>query len=126
MYTKPCRVYWHAQNEFCHEVNDWKFHLSVKNKDVRKTWNLIAALFIQMKCRAGMKVNYLKESQSPQPGREITIYLVKYDPQLKKSEFAGDFGLDIDIEHSEDYWYELCSRAEHILKSYGVESNGLA
>lgn len=69
MYSKLCRVYWHAQNEFSHETKDWKFHISVKHKDLRKAWNLIAAIFIKKKCRAGIKTIYLKESEHPQKGR---------------------------------------------------------
>lgn len=59
----------------------------------------MAGIFVKMNCRAGMKVAYLKES-TPQKGREITIYIVKYDPKFAKSQFAGDFGFDISIEHS--------------------------
>jgi hypothetical protein len=94
-------VYWHTQNEFSHEVHDWKFHVSVQHKDLKKAWNLLAALFIKMECRAGMKTIYLKESEHPQIGREITIYLIKYDTQFKESGFAGDFGLSLAVEHSE-------------------------
>ena len=50
-----------------------------------------------MKCRAGIKTIYLKESQNPQAGREITLYLIKYDAKFKGSAFAGDFGLDIAV-----------------------------
>lgn len=39
---------------------DWKFHISVKHSDLKKAWNLIAAIFFKMKCRAGMKTIYLK------------------------------------------------------------------
>ena len=100
--------------------------MSVISKDIKKAWNLIVALFIKMNCRAGLKVNYIKEAQNPQPGREITIYLIKYDPVFEKSQFAGDFGLDIAVEHSEDYWLVLCKKIEEILDSYDIESNGLA
>lgn len=47
-----------------------------------------------MDCRSGMKVIYLKEA-SPEPGREITIYILKYDDKFQKSQFADDFGLSI-------------------------------
>jgi hypothetical protein len=60
LYTKLCRVYWHTQNEFSHEVHDWKFHVSVSHKDLKKAWNILAALLIKMKCRAGMKTIYMK------------------------------------------------------------------
>ena len=48
---------------------DWKFHVSVNHEDLKKAWDLIIGLFIRMKCRAGVKVIYLKESVNPQPGR---------------------------------------------------------
>ena len=60
LYTLKCRVYWLAQNTFAHEVPDWKFHVSVAHKDLKKAWNLLVGLFIKMECRAGMKVIYLK------------------------------------------------------------------
>ncbi len=72
---------------------------------------MIADIFVKMNCRAGMKVAYLKES-SPTKGREITIYIVKIDPKFKKSQFAGEFGLDISIEHSEEFWLTMCKRIE--------------
>jgi len=62
-------VYWHAQNELGHSSPDWKFHVSVRPEDLKQAWNLLAGLFIHMKCRSGMKVNYLKESVNPQQGR---------------------------------------------------------
>jgi hypothetical protein len=64
---------------------------------LKKAWNLVAALFLKMKCRAGIKTIYLKESEHSQQGREITLYLIKYDAKYKGSAFAGDFGLNIDI-----------------------------
>jgi hypothetical protein len=45
---------------------------------------------------------------------------------MRESAFAGEFGLDIDIEHSEDYWFEMCTQVERVLLNYGVESNGCA
>ena len=51
---------------------------------------------------------------------------LKADPKFKESAFAGEFGLDIAVQHSEDYWFEMCRSIEQILKSYGVQSNGLA
>ena len=126
LYHKMGRVYWHTQNEFGHEVPDWKFHVSVSHKDIPIAWNLLAALFLKMECRSGMKTIYLKEAQNPVTGREITIYLIKYDPQFEQSQFAGDFGLSIAVEHSEDYWLLMCRKIEAYLASYGIESNGLA
>lgn len=60
-----------------------------------------------MKCRAGMKTIYLKESVNPYVGREITIYIVKYSNEFKRSSFAGDFDVSIADEHSEDFWKEM-------------------
>ncbi len=81
---------------------------------------------MKMNCRAGMKVIYLRQAQNPQSGRQITIYIVKYDPQFDKSQFAGDFGLDISLEHSQAFWLVMCRKIEEYLDSYGIESNGLA
>lgn len=69
LYTIPTRVYWHTQNQFEHRTPDWKFHVSVKHQDLKKAWNLLVGLFLKMKCRAGMKTIYLRESEGSQKGR---------------------------------------------------------
>jgi hypothetical protein len=69
LYAPNGRIYWHVQNEFSHLTPDWKFHISVKHEQLPQAWNLIAGLFITMKCRSGMKTYYLKECVEPQPGR---------------------------------------------------------
>ena len=105
---------------------DWKFHVSVQHEDVKKAWDLIVAIFIKMKCRAGMKVIYLREAVNPQLGREITIYIVKYSKQFDRSSFAGDYEVSIADEHSEDFWKEMVIEIEHALWVHGIKSNGLA
>lgn len=79
-----------------------------------------------MQCRAGMKVIYLRQCENSQPGREITIYLIKIDPKFQNSSFAGDFGLSMAVEHSEDYWFNLCRNVEECLASNQIVANGLA
>lgn len=64
-----------------------------------------------------MKVAYLKES-STLPGREITIYLLKFDRQYEQSENATNFGLCLADEHSEEYWFKMASLIEKYLDSY--------
>ena len=52
--------------------------------------------------------------------------MIKYDPLFKESAFAGDFGLNLSVEHSEEFWFEFCKKIEQVLTSYDIESNGLA
>ena len=58
LYTIPGKIYWLLQNQLCHCTPDWKFHVSVKDCDVPKAWNLIAEIFVQKQCKSSKKVKY--------------------------------------------------------------------
>ena len=68
-----------------------------------------------MKCRGGIKTIYLREANSPQMGREITIYIVKIPEEFEESSFAADFGVGIADEHSGDFWIAMALKIEQIL-----------
>lgn len=108
--------YWLSQNENNHTTPDFKFHISVINKDIKKAWNLIVSLYIYKQCWEGCKVSYVTEGDI-EKGREITIYIFKYDKEI-------DIG--IHKERSQNFWYDFFICAEHILKRNCIRSNGCA
>src|SRR3989338_3274000 len=130
------RVYWTAQNESEHTSPDWKIHFSVQLEDIPTAWNVIAALFMEMKCEIGMKATTLSAAQwSPsQRGRELPVYLFRYH-----SSFAGymqgavagqDHEFYIGPEYAEIYssvfWFTFITQAESRLLLAGVRSRGVA
>lgn len=88
------RIYWIVQNEFGHQLRDWKFHVSVAHKDVMRAWNVLARLFVLSRCRGCMKVSYLQESRTPR-GREITIYIYKFEEAYEDSHLAKEYELSL-------------------------------
>jgi len=56
-------------------------------------------MFVESRCRGCMKVSYLKESQTPR-GREITIYIFKFEEEYEESQLAIEYGLSLAEEHS--------------------------
>jgi hypothetical protein len=74
------RSYWNAQNETGHRTPDWKLHFSCELDDLGRAWDIVAALFMEMKAEIGMKAVILDEGQwsEGQRGREITVYIYKF------------------------------------------------
>jgi len=116
LHTTKGKAYWLAQNELGHLTPDWKFHISVKNEDIPLAWNLVTKLFLEMRCRTGLKTTYLLENHNTAKGREITVYIFKYVPEYStNSEIARDFFLNYSDEHSEDFWFIFYKKIEKIL-----------
>lgn len=126
LYTEKTKAYWLAQNELGHLTYDWKFHISIEHNDVSKAWDIIAAIFLDKGCRSGMKVVYLKENHLSAKGREITIYILKYDNKFKDSLIANEYSITKADEHSEDFWTDLIEEIEISLFNNNIKSNGLA
>jgi hypothetical protein len=121
------RAYWLAQNELEHLTPDWKLHVSVVHEDVPKAWNLISNLFVKFKSRSGMKVAYLKENTKIARGREITIYIYKFDEEYRRSsEIGQDWSLDLADEHSQQFWFCFIEEVERLLKSNRIRTNLIA
>jgi len=127
LHSYKCKSYWLCQNENEHTPKDWKFHVSVDHDDIKNAWNLIAKIFLEIKCRSGMKVCYIRENQLLPKGREITIYIFKYDSKAYgDSEIKQLYDFDFCDEHSEDFWIQFFFRIEFCLKSNRIKPNGLA
>ncbi len=135
--TDRGRVFWNAQNETGHVTPDWKFHASVQIEDIPKAWNILVALFMEMRCEIGMKATYLKQDEwsSSQRGREITIYVFSSDSSYKgyMEEIASDdlpfsnfyLGKELEI-YSTVFWFNFVMEAERRLLLHGVEARGCA
>jgi hypothetical protein len=127
LHTTKGRVYWLSQNELAHISPDWKFHVSVIPEDIPRAWNLVSKIFLELRCKTGMKVTYLKENQGTAKGREITIYIYKYVEEYStKSEIAKDYFLNYSDEHSEEFWYAFFRKIEEVLSENNIKPNGLA
>lgn len=126
LYTLPGKIYWLIQNSENHLTPDWKFHVSVRDSDVKTAWNLVARIFIGMGCRSGMKVKYLKENPQTVRGREITVYIPIYVKKYDLSEIGNDIGFNSSIQQDEDFWYQLFDKIEETLKANNITSNGCA
>lgn len=126
LHSNKCKSYWLCQNENEHTTQDWKFHVSINPIHVKQAWDLISKIFIENKCRTGMKVIYLNENENIKKGREITIYILKYDNLYDNSLIRKDFNFDFCDEHSEDFWLEIFNKIEKELKENFILSNNLA
>jgi hypothetical protein len=126
IHSDKCKTYWLCQNETEHTTSDWKFHISIKEDDIKKAWDILTKIFINKKCKTGMKVKYIKENTSTPKGREITIYIMKYDKAYDNSNLREIVDFDICDEHSEDFWVDLIRIIEKELKENFIKSNNLA
>jgi hypothetical protein len=127
LHTTKGKVYWLAQNELGHITPDWKFHISVVPEEIPRAWNLVSKIFLELRCRTGMKTTYLKENKNTAKGREITIYIYKYVEEYStKSEIGTEYFLNYSDEHSENFWNSFFNKIEKVLSENKISSNGLA
>lgn len=135
--TMRGRAYWNAQNETSHTSPDWKLHFSCELEDIAIAWNIMAALFIEMKCEIGMKATYHTGDQWPdaQRGRELTVYIYKWHHSYNGymqgvADGAHDHDFFMDQALSEVYscpfWFNFIRTAEERLAKAGVRSRGVA
>jgi len=135
--TMRGRGYWNAQNESSHLTPDWKLHFSCELDDVGLAWNILAALFMEMKCEIGMKATVLSADAWPQyqRGRELTVYIYKWHHSYKdymqgfaNGEHDHDFFMDQSLSeiYSCPFWFNFIRTAEKRLSTAGVRSRGVA
>ena len=92
--TERGRVYWLAQNETEHTTPDWKIHFSIDprgewTEDIGAAWNILAALFMERCCEAGMKARYTSWGDDSQRGRELTVYVFQHDERYDEGHRGG-------------------------------------
>eukprot|EP00931_Biecheleriopsis_adriatica_P057247 TRINITY_DN33958_c0_g1_i1.p1 TRINITY_DN33958_c0_g1~~TRINITY_DN33958_c0_g1_i1.p1 ORF type:complete len:307 (-),score=60.98 TRINITY_DN33958_c0_g1_i1:206-1126(-) len=135
--TMRGRAYWNAQNETGHTSPDWKLHFSCELEDIGVAWDILAALFMEMKCEIGMKATYHSASEWPegQRGRELTVYVYKwhwsyagYMQGVANGEHDHEFYMDQALSdiYSCPFWFNFVRTAEKRLAEAGVRSRGLA
>lgn len=147
LYTLRGRVYWLTQNTTYHTTPDWKIHFSVIAEDIPQAWNILANLFMEMKCEIGMKATTaaVKFCASKQRGRELTVYVYVYDAALKSglmyetSELSGnelylgneefpeaDFylGDEFTAAYPPSFWLDFITTAEQRFQAMNIRSNG--
>eukprot|EP00299_Pterocystis_sp_00344_P014937 c7439_g1_i1.p1 GENE.c7439_g1_i1~~c7439_g1_i1.p1 ORF type:complete len:645 (-),score=154.87 c7439_g1_i1:4-1893(-) len=130
------RAYWTAQNEQGHTTPDWKIHFSCEFADLGKAWNILAALFMEMKCEIGMKVTVIDEHNwSPgQRGRELTVYIFTYHNSYRgymqgvipEKDHELMLGREWDEIYQAPFWFTFIREAERRLSIAGVRSRGVA
>jgi len=88
--TLTARRYWLAQATSEHLTADWKFHFSIRPRDIPRAFNLLSELYFNMKLPVGLKARYpdnWKDYENEWPshmrGREITVYILFYENTLK-------------------------------------------
>jgi hypothetical protein len=88
--TLTARRYWLAQATSEHLTADWKFHFSIRPRDIPRAFNLLSELYFNMKLPVGLKARYpdnWKDYENEWPkhmrGREITVYILLYENTLK-------------------------------------------
>lgn len=127
LYYKPhARIYWFAQALLENRVADWKIHLSVDPADYTMAWDILAALFIQMRCKCGLKIE-TQGSQWPlrQRGREITIYIYRFSEEFVRIEDEF-FKLSQENEQSDRFWMKFISAIERAFAAAGIRTRGVA
>jgi len=141
--TDRGRVYWMAQNEHEHRTADWKLHFSIApedkwEEDIGLAWDIVAALFMERCCDAGMKARYTPWTDAGQRGRELTVYIFEfkaaYGPggpmaELSPTGIEHLHYLGPEFEYFNmlpRFWFDFIVDAEARLKAAGLQSNGVA
>lgn len=75
--TKKGLEYWVSQAEQGRRQPDWKLHFAIAEEDIGKAWNILARIFLEMRCDYIMKVKTHPAEEWPahMRGREITVYV---------------------------------------------------
>lgn len=132
LYTKNGRAYWIAQLENNYRTPDWKFHISIPKDQIPKAWDIIAKLFIEMQCKSGMKAIFTKDSAYVSKGREITIYIYRYQlcyGEGLRYKLDGNevlIKLTKNMEQTGSFWMKFIGIVEQELQKAGIETNGCA
>ena len=149
LYTNRGMTYWISQNAQNHETPDWKLHFSIDKLDISNAWNILAKLFIELRCEIGIKVTSVGNDfcDTQQMGREITVYIYVYDQRygngvmyvnningvpifLCDDQHVDESEYYLGSEHESVYdavfWYKFICEAENRLSCHNIKSNGLA
>lgn len=128
LYTIETRAYWMAQNMNGNLPSDWKFHVSIKKEQIPKAWDIIVKIFIKLKCKSGMKVIFLKDDVHVVKGREITIYIYRYDKRFGEGLKGGNELFKLSKENEQDgfFWFNFVDKCEKKLTKNQIIIQGCA
>ena len=132
LFTLKGRAYWIAQMEQMYRTSDWKFHISVFRDQIPLAWDIVAKLFMEMQCKSGMKCVFIKDPSNVAKGREITVYIYRYDERygeglnynLKDTKVV--FELNKEMDQDGAFWMKFMEICEERLKKAGVKKQGCA
>ena len=135
------------------ELPDWKIHFNIKYSDLGKAWKIISETLLYHKMKQknfkvefffAMKVVYIKLNKNfPEyiAGREITVYIYKYNPILNETineiDDINEKNENIkkkiiyykDDEDDFNFWYDFLIDVENKLKNNKIKKrkeNGCA
>ena len=98
LYTIKGRLYNCKQNNYNHTLPDWKFHFNINKEDIPKAWEIITELYFKhiinntkeedikediVIAMKAFNTNLVSEKSIPK-GREITIYIYRYNEKLNE------------------------------------------
>ena len=129
--TKRGANYFAQQNLTGHITPDWKIHFSVEHDDLPTAWNLLASLFMSMRCEFALKCTVCDASQwtTDQYGRELTVYMFVHDAAYEEasaSQADPETRLGVQYERDASWWQEFVARAERMLAAHSVRTRGCA
>ena len=151
--TTKGRIYWLLQVKAKMELPDWKIHFNIKYSDLGKAWKIISETLLYHKMKQknikkefffAMKVVNIKLNKNfpeDMAGREITVYIYKYNPILnetineiddineKNENIKKKIIYYIDDEDNFTFWYDFLIDVENKLKNNNIQKrkeNGCA
>ncbi len=129
LHTMKGMSYWCAQTLKNNRPADWKIHFSIHSDDVPKAWNILAELFMEEQCQFSMKAMFQEDWPKYMFGREITVYIFRYDESYSGTSYVADEEDESFSEQDEmdgDFWFDFIDKAEKSLSSSGIRSASLA
>jgi len=105
---------------------------SVYRDQVPLAWDVVAKVFMEMQCKSCMKCVFIKDPSNVAKGREITVYIYRYDESygeglnyiLKDNKVV--FELNKEMEQNRTFWIKFMEVCEEKLKNAGVKRQGCA
>lgn len=148
LYTTKGRIYWLLQIKAKMELPDWKIHFNIKYTDLSKAWKIISETLLYHKIQKyknknmkddfffAMKIVNIKRNKNfpdSMSGREITVYIYRYNPKLNREinevEDINENNEEIkkkiiyyeEEEENYQFWYDFLVDVEQKLKNNKIQ-----
>ncbi len=117
--TQKGLEYWIEQAKHNRLEPDWKLHFAVAEEDIANAWNIIAYIFLKMRCDYIMKVKTHPPQEWPlhMHGREITVYVPMPSKRL---------GLSKKNVPSVKFWVGFVENVELQLCAANIQARAIA